>query len=182
MSGVTFSDAALAEMNAYAPRFLPQAHVIKNLYDADTKVEYDLTKDVSSYGDVYLPSTMVQMDWIMPSMTIIVNDIDDVMEPDRGVVGGLYNKHASGSIWNQSPALHPKQCILRVRLYLWLPDTKERELALQYYGTIIDAQVRDDQQFSSVEIITTLEQNTRLKDLMPKLQSGSSVLYPQGRW
>jgi hypothetical protein len=149
------------ELLRNAPRFVRQGVLYKNFYNADTRVAYDITSRVVSWGTLLLSSSLCADDMEKPGVTVELSGSDNYL-----------NKYYATSWWAASPAMSPKDCVYVFDLYVLTGSAGTREHALSYAGRVLDARVVKDRYSDIIELETVSENTRGVVTTLQKLHGG----------
>jgi len=155
------SAASKTELEKKEPRLRVTAEIIKNYYATQTVI--DITDRVISYGTYNNPSTLKEINWELPNMTIVVSNDED-----------YFHDLNSESIWATSPAKDIEACVLRIRLYVDSDDASE--IAREYIGRILNCELEASTEFTTAQIVTIFEPGNILTNLR-RIIDGEWTLY-----
>lgn len=145
--GLTLQQTTLDELARPVPKVVLKAEIVKDFYT--TPAVIDITEDVTDWGMFDNQSSLVSVEYSVPTLTISVQNIS----------GKYSRENLSNSMWTTAYgalAREPEECKLKVYLYV-SPESTTPEAVLTWIGRIIAIHPRADRFFNVVEIETTHE-------------------------
>lgn len=167
---ISYSAETLAKLTSYKPPIHLSVEIIKNYGGTPTTI--DVTNRLQSLGTYSNSATNLQLDWVIPSLT-----------PTLINTGGYFDRDYATSIWNQSPAKAPEDCVLRVTCSMKKNDGS-LETLWKYIGRIQDISFKGNKDFSICELVTVFEQAApnKLGKLFTRRDGPYSHYYSSTEW
>jgi hypothetical protein len=157
--------AVLAQPNV---RVVKRVELVRDYWNADTRMIVDVTGDVVKYGKLTSESTIKSVNWTVPNLTVSLNNVD-----------GRYSSDHPASIWKATFQRNPRECSLIFRLQLPMPDGTNYDLH-KYMGSV-EAIGREEGEIAVVDIVTRHMIHRPLSVKLTK-NSGDETVILGGTW
>lgn len=129
------------ELNRPHPRFIRRLTLIKNLFNANTRVSTDITDRVTSWGSITLDTTAQSINWELPNVTVQCRNEDKFLSP-----------FDDNSYFNTAPVTDPLLTFLLIEVSLQTDVEGTIEPILLFYGSVRNVSIVLDKTFNLVEL------------------------------
>jgi len=136
------------ELNSPHPRFVRKLTLIKNLFNANTRVITDITERVTSWGSITLDTTAQNIDWELPNVTVQCRNEDKFLSP-----------FDDNSYFNTAPVIDPLLTFLLIEVSLKTGVPEKIDPIFAFYGAVRNVSVVLDTTFNLVELTAVAAQS-----------------------
>lgn len=141
-----------------------RVELVREYWNADLRMTVDVSLDVVKWGALTNKSTIREVNWTVPNLTVSLDNKDGRYSPDH-----------PASIWKATFARTPRDCALIFRLMLPMPDGTLYELQT-FKASIEDCVPVDENEIAVVDIVTKHMSHRPLSAKLTKASGDETVV------
>ena len=138
---ITFPANVIAQLARYPSSVIANFLLMRDYFNADTRLIVDVSDDVAKEGQFINQSTIKTVDWKVTNFTVSMKS-----------TSGKYSRDRADSIWAATFAREPEECAVLFRLLLPMPDGSLYELH-RCAGSVEDCVAREESDIAVVDIV-----------------------------
>lgn len=167
--GISLPANVRAVLNQPKVAVVKRIELVREYWNADLRMNVDVSEDVKKWASLTKKSTIREVNWTVPNLTVSLDNKDGRYSPD----------HAA-SIWQATFQRKPRECALIFRLLLPMPDGTLYELEA-FKASVEDCVPVDENEIAVVDIVTKHMSHRPLAAKLTKA-SGDELVVPGATW